>query len=114
MLRLSRLQILVMKLGLRDVEYFAAIAEHANRRAAEALGLSQPALSRSLGRLETSMRAKARDANAEGRRAHRCRFGTVRPRASPAPGCDDVLLEATELSRGIAESCVSAWARLRL
>jgi DNA-binding transcriptional LysR family regulator len=38
---------------LRDLEYFAVIAEHCHLgRAAEALGLSQPALSKSLRRLE--------------------------------------------------------------
>ena len=44
---------------LRDIEYFAAIAEHRNLgRAAEALGLGQPALSKSLRRLEQSAQAK--------------------------------------------------------
>jgi len=44
---------------LRDIEYFAVVAEHGNlRRAAESLGLSQPALSKSLRRLEKSMAAK--------------------------------------------------------
>ncbi len=44
---------------LRDVEYFAAIAEHGQlQRAAEALGLSQAALSKSLRRLEQGMKAK--------------------------------------------------------
>ena len=38
----------------RDLEYFAVVAEHRNLgRAAEALDLSQPALSKSLRRLET-------------------------------------------------------------
>ncbi len=44
---------------LRDIEYFAAIAEHGHLgRAAEALGLSQPALSKSLRRLEKALQAK--------------------------------------------------------
>ena len=44
---------------LRDIEYFAVVAEHGNlRRASEALGLSPPALSKSLRRLEKSMQAK--------------------------------------------------------
>jgi len=46
-------------MDLRDVEYFAVLAEHGHvGRAAEALGLSQPALSLSLRRLEKSMSAK--------------------------------------------------------
>jgi DNA-binding transcriptional LysR family regulator len=48
-----------MKHQLRDIEYFSVVAEHGNLgRAAEALGLSQPALSKSLRRLEISMEAK--------------------------------------------------------
>lgn len=44
---------------LRDIEYFAVVAEHGHLgRAAEALGLSQPALSKSLRRLEKSIQAK--------------------------------------------------------
>ncbi|MBI3044976.1 MAG: LysR family transcriptional regulator [Betaproteobacteria bacterium] len=44
---------------LRDLEYFAAVAEHKNlRRAAGVLDLSQPALSKSLRRLEKSMETK--------------------------------------------------------
>jgi DNA-binding transcriptional LysR family regulator len=43
----------------RDIEYFAVLAEHGHvGRAAEALGLSQPALSLSLRRLEKVMQAK--------------------------------------------------------
>ena len=44
---------------LRDVEYFAVVAENGHLgRAAEALGISQPALSKSLGRLEAVIGAK--------------------------------------------------------
>jgi DNA-binding transcriptional LysR family regulator len=44
---------------LRDIEYFAVVAEHGNLgRAADALGLSHPALSKSLRRLESSVQAK--------------------------------------------------------
>jgi DNA-binding transcriptional LysR family regulator len=44
---------------LRDIEYFAVVAEHGNLgRAAEALELSTAALSKSLRRLETSLNAK--------------------------------------------------------
>jgi DNA-binding transcriptional LysR family regulator len=48
-----------MLMELRDIEYFAVIAEHGHLgRAAEALGLGQPALSVSLRRLEKSAGAK--------------------------------------------------------
>jgi DNA-binding transcriptional LysR family regulator len=44
---------------LRDIEYFAVIAEHGNiRRASEALDLSPAALSKSVRRLEASLRTK--------------------------------------------------------
>lgn len=46
-------------MDLRDIEYFAVVAEHGHvGRAAEALGLGQPALSMSLRRLEKSAQAK--------------------------------------------------------
>jgi DNA-binding transcriptional LysR family regulator len=44
---------------MRDIEYFAVVAQHGNvRRAAEALDLSPPALSMSLRRLEKAIGAK--------------------------------------------------------
>jgi DNA-binding transcriptional LysR family regulator len=59
---------------LRDLEYFAVVAEQGNLgRAAELLGLSQPALSKSIARLEDAMEvklfrrtAKGMDLTAEG------------------------------------------------
>lgn len=48
-----------MTLELRDIEYFVAIAERGNvGRAAIALGLSQPALSKCLRRLEAALQTK--------------------------------------------------------
>jgi DNA-binding transcriptional LysR family regulator len=44
---------------LRDIEYFAVVAEHGNlRRASEVLGLSPGAVSKSLRRLEESLKAR--------------------------------------------------------
>ena len=44
---------------LRDIEYFAEVARHGHLgRAAEALGLSQPAISKSLRRLEQALEVK--------------------------------------------------------
>ena len=52
---------------LRDIEYFAVVAEHRNLgRAAEALGLSPTALSKSLRRLEKSLQAKLVNRTAKG------------------------------------------------
>jgi DNA-binding transcriptional LysR family regulator len=88
---------------LRDVEYFAVVAEHGNvRRAAEALGLSPPALSKSLRRLEESMQAKLVERTPKGvaltpvgtallAQAHRLRV-TLR----------DIKREAEDLSQGRA------------
>src|SRR5436190_23527979 len=46
-------------MDMRDIEYFAVVAEHGHvGRAADALGLGQPALSMSLRRLEKSAQAK--------------------------------------------------------
>src|SRR6185369_8911919 len=49
----------LMNMDLRDIEYFVVVARHGHLgRAAEALGLGQPALSMSLRRLEKSAEAK--------------------------------------------------------
>ena len=48
-----------MNMNLRDLQYFAVVAEHRHLgRAADSLGLSQPALSMSLRRLERFMQTK--------------------------------------------------------
>ena len=48
-----------MKIEPRDIEYFAVVAERGHvGRAAEEVGLSQPALSKSLRRLESALGAK--------------------------------------------------------
>jgi DNA-binding transcriptional LysR family regulator len=52
---------------LRDLEYFAVVAEHGNMsRAAEVLDLSPPALSKGLRRLENSLNAKLVKRTAKG------------------------------------------------
>ena len=46
-------------MDLRDIKYFTTVAEHNHLgRAAEALGISQPALSKSLRRLESTLAVK--------------------------------------------------------
>src|SRR5262249_8956947 len=52
---------------LRDLEYFSVVAEHGHLgRAAEHLGLSQPALSKSIARLEGTMEVKLFQRSAKG------------------------------------------------
>src|SRR5215468_4510488 len=52
---------------LRDIEYFTILAEHGHLgRAANALGISQPALSKSLRRLETALEVKLMKRTAKG------------------------------------------------
>lgn len=59
--------ILLISMELRDIEYFAAIAQHGHLgRAAEALGLGQPALSMSLRRLENVAKTKLVKRTAKG------------------------------------------------
>jgi DNA-binding transcriptional LysR family regulator len=88
---------------LRDIEYFAVVAEHGNvTRAAEALDLSPPALSKSLRRLEKSVGAKLVKRTPKGveltpvglalaAQVHRIRLTL-----------DDVRREAADLSKGRA------------
>lgn len=50
---------MVHRMEMRDLEYFAVVARHENvARASEALGLSPPALSKSLRRLEAAVQAR--------------------------------------------------------
>src|SRR2546421_5550633 len=90
-------------LELRDIEYFGVVAQHGNmRRAAEALGLTPPALSKSLRRLETSMEAKLVERTGRGVRL--TPFGaalaaqSVRLRLTLA----DITREASDLNKGRA------------
>lgn len=88
---------------LRDIEYFAEVAKHGHLgRAAEALGLSQSALSKSLRRLEEEMGAKlvkrtpkGVELTAEGStllsRAYRIRISL-----------DDITREVADVSQGLA------------
>jgi DNA-binding transcriptional LysR family regulator len=87
----------------RDIEYFAVLAEHGHvGRAADALGLSQPALSLSLRRLENAVQAKLVKRTPKGveltatgaaliARFHRLRLAR-----------EDVLREIADLSEGKA------------
>jgi DNA-binding transcriptional LysR family regulator len=102
------------RMELRDIEYFAIIAEHRNvRRASEALGLSPGAMSKSLRRLEKSMHAKLVERTPKGvaltsvgaallAQVHRLRVTLM-----------DIRREAEDLTEGGQATCASAWAPRR-
>ena len=92
-----------MKIGLRDLEYFAVVAEHGHvGRAADALGLSQPALSKSLRRFEQCVEAKLVRRTPRGvdlTAVGAALFGRVR---SLRLSLEDISREAADLSKGRA------------
>lgn len=88
---------------LRDLQYFALVAEHQNiGRAAEALGLSATALSKCLRRLEKSVGAKLVQRAAKG--VALTALGTaLLTRIGPLQGIlNDVRHEADDLAQGHA------------
>jgi len=92
-----------MKLELRDVEYFSVVAEHRHvGRAAEVLGLSQPALSRSLRRLEASINARLVTRTAKGVELTSVGSALLSQVARLRLAVSDVAQEASDLSAGAA------------
>ena len=86
---------------LRDIEYFGVIAQHGNmRRAAEALGLSPPALTKSLRRLETSMEAKLVERTGRGIRLTPMGDALAAQAQRLRMTLDDITREAADLNRG--------------
>jgi DNA-binding transcriptional LysR family regulator len=92
-----------MQTQLRDVEYFAAIAEHGQvQRAAEALGLSQPALSKSLRRLEQTMNTKLLRRTPKGVELTSVGSALLARVRTLRLSLDDVTREIADLSQGRA------------
>ena len=86
---------------LRDIEYFGVIAEHGNmRRAAEALGLSPPALSKSLRRLETSMEARLAQRTGKGIRLTPMGDALAAQARRLRLTLEDITREASDLNHG--------------
>ena len=86
---------------LRDIEYFAVVAEHGNvRRAAEALDLSPPALSMSLRRLERALDAKVVMRTPKGVELTPVGTALLAQVRRMRLTLDDVRREAADLSRG--------------
>jgi DNA-binding transcriptional LysR family regulator len=88
---------------LRDIEYFSVVARHGHLgRAAEALGMSQSALSKSLRRLEGEMRAKLVKRTPKGVELT-AEGSTLLLRVRQVQlTLDDVSREVTDVSQGLA------------
>lgn len=87
----------------RDLKYFAVVAEQRNlRRAAEALDISQPAVSKSLRRLEKWARAKLVDRTPKGVELTAVGAAVLMHARRLKLYLDDVDHEVTDLSQGHA------------
>lgn len=87
----------------RDLEYFVVVAEHGNlRRAAEALDMSQPALSKSLRRLEKWAQAKLVKRTPKGVELTAVGAAVLTHARRLKLYLDDVGHEVTDLGRGRA------------
>jgi DNA-binding transcriptional LysR family regulator len=90
-------------LEARDLKYFAVAAEHGNlRRAAEALDMSQPALSKSLRRLEKWAHAKLVKRTPKGVELTAVGAALLKHARRLKLYLDDVGHEVTDLSQGRA------------
>jgi DNA-binding transcriptional LysR family regulator len=88
---------------LRDIEYFAVIAEHGNvRRASEALDLSPGALSKALHRLEEAVQAKLFDRTAKGVELTPVGSAFLAQVRRLRLGFEDIVREAADLGQGRA------------
>ena len=88
---------------LRDLEYFAVVAEHGNlRRAAEALDLSQPALSKSLHRLEQTLGTKVVKRTPKGVELTAVGTAMLQHARRLQLSRDDITREVADLSQGRA------------
>jgi len=92
-----------MHAQLRDIQYFASIAAHGQlQRAAAALGLSQPALSKSLRRLELAMNAKLLKRTPKGIELTSVGSALLTRVGKLRLSLEDVTREITDLSEGRA------------
>ena len=92
-----------MIMDLRDIEYFAVVAQHGHLgRAAEALGLGQPALSMSLRRLEKSAQAKLVKRTSKGVELTAVGAALLSHAGKLRLARDDLAREVADLARGRA------------
>ncbi len=88
---------------IRDLDYFAVVAEHGNvTRASEALGLSPPALSKSLHRLEKSIGTKLAERTPKGVKLTAAGTALLSQVRRLRLTLDDVAREAADLGLGQA------------
>lgn len=88
---------------LRDIEYFAVIAKYGNvRRAADALDLSPPALSKCLRRLEKSLQARIVKRTPKGIELTSVDSALLAKVERIRVTLADVAREAADLSKGLA------------
>ena len=88
---------------LRDIEYFAVVSEKGSiGRAAEALDMSQPALSKSLRRLEAAMHAKVVKRTPKGVEPTAVGVALLAQARRLRLTLDDISREAADLSEGRA------------
>ena len=87
----------------RDLHYFAVVAEHGNlRRAADAIGISQPALSKTLRRLEKSAGTKVVKRTPKGVEMTAMGNALLSHAKRLQLAMDDVLKEVADLNGGRA------------
>ena len=85
----------------RDLQYFAVVAEHGNlRRAADAIGISQPALSKTLRRLEKAAGTKVVRRTPKGVELTAMGFTLLAHARRLQFALDDVLKEVADLNGG--------------
>src|SRR6476646_7572866 len=88
---------------LRDIEYFAVVAEHGNiRRASEALDLSPAAVSKSVRRLEASLQTKLMERVPKGVQLTAVGAALVEHVSRLRLTMSDVVREAHDLTTGLA------------
>jgi DNA-binding transcriptional LysR family regulator len=97
-----------MKQQLRDIEYFSVVAEHGHLgRAADALRLTQPALSKSLHRLEQAMQAKLARRTSKGMALTLVGVALVSRVRQLRLSLEDITREVADLAQGRAGAVAS-------
>ncbi|KAI1698544.1 bacterial regulatory helix-turn-helix protein, lysR family domain-containing protein [Ditylenchus destructor] len=101
-------------MNLNDIDYLVAVAEHRHvGRAAEALGLTQSALTRALARLEALAGLPLFERHPKGVMPTEAGLAFLRRARRIQLEYDDTLSELHQMKTGSSASCASATARRR-